>query len=65
MIEWEEIKQFLPKYLSAESTELLLKELKQFPETIGSGLYSTRLMDKEVIFQGDILKGLPVSLLQK
>jgi hypothetical protein len=60
MIPWEEIKKFLPQYLSAESTQTLLNELDRFPENIDSRLYSMKLMDKEVVFQGDVLKGLPV-----
>jgi len=60
MIPWEEIKKFLPQYLSAESTQVLLSELDRFPENIDTRLYSMKLMNEKVAFQGDILKGLPV-----
>lgn len=59
MISWEEVKKYLPQYLTAESTEILFNELKQFPDNIDSRLYTTRLIDKCYIFQGDGLTCLP------
>lgn len=54
----EDFQLFLPKYLSPESQRELLKELKNFPENIDSRLYTSRLDDEEIIFQGDGLDNL-------
>jgi len=58
MIDLEEIKLYLPKYLSAESEQNLFKNLKDFPENIDSRMYSTMLLDDHIIYQGDALEGL-------
>ncbi len=58
MIDIEEIKLYLPKYLSAESEENLFDNLRDFPANIDSRMYSTRLLDEEIIYQGDGLEGL-------
>src|SRR4030042_6329717 len=59
MISWEEVKKYLPQYLTAESTEILFDELNQFPYNIDSRLYTTQLKDKPYIFQGDGFTCLP------
>ena len=51
MMSDEEIKKYLPKYLSAESYEQLLNELKSFPENIDSRLFTSSL-DEKYIYQG-------------
>jgi hypothetical protein len=53
----DEIKTYLPKYLSAESEARLFADLNQFPENIDNRLYTSHLKDEEVIFQGDGLEG--------
>lgn len=58
MIDLEEIKLYLPKYLSAESEQNLFKNLKDFPDNIDSRMYSTMLLDDQIIYQGDGLEGL-------
>lgn len=58
MIDLEEIKLYLPKYLSAESEQNLFKNLKSFPENIDSRMYSTMLLDDQIIYQGDGLEEL-------
>lgn len=59
MISWEEVKKYLPQYLSAESTKILFNELNQFPDNIDSRLYTNQLKDKPYIFQGDGFACLP------
>ena len=61
MIPWEEIRKHLPQYLSADSTKILFEELEQFPENIDSRLYTTKLLDENVLFQGDCIKDMPVA----
>ena len=58
MMSDEEIKKYLPKYLSAESYEQLLNELKSFPENIDSRLFTSSL-DEKYIYQGDGLLNMP------
>ncbi len=60
MIPWEEVKKYLPQYLSAESTIALLEELEQFPENIDSRIYTTQILNQDVIFQGDVITDLPI-----
>ena len=54
----EEIKKYLPQYLSASATVSLFEELKQFPSNIDQRIYTERLKGESVIFQGDGLIGL-------
>ena len=60
MLPLEEIKTYLPKYLSPESEEDLFYQLKQFPENMNDRLYTNYLLEPEVIYQGDGIKGLLV-----
>lgn len=55
-----ELKIYLPKFLSAESFNLLLNGLKDFPENIDSRMYTTFLKGEKNIFQGDCLDGLHI-----
>lgn len=57
---WEEVQKFLPQYLSAESSESLFQELNNFPANLDQRLYTTCLTDKNIIFQGDGLKLMPL-----
>ncbi|HSW60221.1 MAG TPA: hypothetical protein VLJ60_05445 [bacterium] len=58
----DDIKLYLPKYLSEEGTRELLKNLKQFPNNIDSRFYTRIPLDKEVLLQGDgFLDGFPVT----
>ena len=52
MITEDELKKYLPKYLSEENYKTLLAELKSFPYNIDGRMY-TSMLDKNVIFQGD------------
>jgi len=60
MLPLEDIKLYLPKYLSPKSTDSLLDELKQFPENIDKRFYSKVCEYKDKILQGDGLINLPV-----
>nr|WP_129732298.1 hypothetical protein [Parabacteroides goldsteinii] len=58
MIDTENIKKFLPKYLSAESYKELIEGLRCFPENLDSRFYTDYLKEK-IIYQGDGIKGFP------
>jgi hypothetical protein len=60
MLSLEEIKIYLPKYLSPESEENLFDQLKQFPENIDDRLYTNYVLDPQLIYQGDGIEGLLV-----
>ncbi|MGI0011227.1 MAG: hypothetical protein ACREAE_07490, partial [Nitrosopumilaceae archaeon] len=57
MIDLDEIKLYLPKYLSEDSEKNLFENLRAFPQNIDSRMYSTRHLNEEVIFQGDGIEG--------
>ncbi len=58
MISLEDIKRYLPKYLSASAQEELFDELKHFPGNIDQRLYTTSLREAPNIFQGDGIRDL-------
>lgn len=53
MTTFEDIKKYLPQYLSADQTKNLYEELKQFPDNIDGRMYSAVLNNEKNIFQGD------------
>ena len=53
MIDVEEIKKYLPYYLTEEDRQSLLKELEKFPDNIDDRLFTTYLKNEINIFQGD------------
>lgn len=57
---FEDIKIYLPKYLSPDSERALFEGLRDFPGNIDSRLYTNYLTDNEVIYQGDGLKDMLV-----
>ncbi len=62
MSDWfEDLKTYLPKYLSAEAQKDLFAELSQFPANIDGRLYTLRLLNEMNIFQGDGLASLWVA----
>ena len=62
MTEWfEDLKTYLPKYLSPQAQHNLFAELSQFPNNINSRLYSFRLQNESTLFQGDGLASLWVA----
>ncbi|MDK2837368.1 MAG: hypothetical protein PWQ53_507 [Bacteroidota bacterium] len=56
----DDIKIYLPKFLSADSERELFNGLKDFPENIDERLYTTYLIDSKIIYQGDGLNNLLV-----
>lgn len=56
----DELKIYLPKYLSSESAEDLYESLRDFPQNIDQRIYTTYLKDDPTIFQGDGLDNLIV-----
>jgi hypothetical protein len=58
---FDEIKLYLPKYLSLESQENLFSELRQFPGNIQDRLYTNYLDDDPDILQGDGLESMFVT----
>lgn len=49
----DEIKLYLPKYLSSESEKELFKGLREFPDKLELRLYTDKLTSSNVIYQGD------------
>jgi hypothetical protein len=60
MTAFEEIKDYLPRYLSDTAQESLFQELKGFPDNLDSRLYTTALNDEPRVFQGDGIRDLLV-----
>jgi hypothetical protein len=52
----EDLKVYLPKYLSEDSFKELIKGLKDFPSNIDERLYTNFLSSERNIFQGDCLR---------
>jgi len=61
MITFDEISKYLPQYLSSTSQNELFKDLKKFPDNIDQRLFSPKLLDHDLIYQGDGIEGLMVS----
>lgn len=57
---YEDIRLYLPKYLSEESTRKLLQEIADFPNNHDGSFYTNRLQNDNIIFQGDAIRGLPI-----
>jgi len=57
---FDDLKIYLPKYLSTESAEELYESLRDFPQNIDQRIYTTYLKEEPVIFQGDGLDNLIV-----
>jgi hypothetical protein len=53
MIDSADIEIFLPKYLSPETQDKLLSDLKQFPANIDQRMYGFYGVEQDVIYQGD------------
>lgn len=56
----DDIKLYLPKYLSSESERELFEGLKDFPNNIDERLYSNHLSENQFVYQGDGLQDLLV-----
>lgn len=60
MIDFDELRNYLPKYLSKEAKENLFNDLKDFPDNLETRFYSTHLSNDSTVFQGDGLRDLPI-----
>ncbi len=56
----EELRIYLPKFLSAESEKELFEGLKDFPTNINSRFYASKFSQEDVIYQGDGIKNMLV-----
>ena len=54
----DEIRIYLPKYLSADNYDTLIKELEDFPDNIDQRMY-TSIADEGLLCQGDVIKDMP------
>lgn len=57
---FDDIKIYLPKYLSSEDTKRLFSELQVFPNNLDGRMYSDYLKNENIIFQGDGLTNFTV-----
>lgn len=53
MIPLEEIKKYLPQYLSSEEQDQLFYDIRNFPDNLESRFYSYPLVKSEQVYQGD------------
>jgi len=60
MIAFEDIKIYLPKYLSPHAEAELFSELRSFPDNLDSRFYTFALQEQLAIFQGDGIRNLLV-----
>lgn len=59
MMPLDDIRIYLPKYLSTENYEQLISELHAFPTNIDKRMFTFGL-EREIIYQGDGLRDMPV-----
>src|SRR5262245_32444762 len=64
MINLEDIREFLPTYLSQGSYTAFLDEIRQFLSDNSKPFYTTALYDERILFQGDGLNEMLVINLQ-
>ena len=62
---WEDIKLYLPKYLSSDSESELFAGLKDFPNNLDTNFYSNYQADNDLILQGDGIRDMLVVNLPK
>jgi hypothetical protein len=60
-MEFDEIKLYLPKYLSPSAEQNLFEQLKQFPNNIDTRIYSEIIQQENILYQGDGIEGLLVT----
>ena len=59
MTSFEDIKKYLPQYLSDSDAKQLFSALKDFPNNIDERFYSNDSLDDNILYQGDCLKDIP------
>ena len=58
MLSFDDVKKYLPQYLSAVGQQELFSELKEFPHNIDQRIYTSSLACENSIFQGDGISNL-------
>lgn len=58
---FDDIKIFLPKYLSEDQQKKLFDELKSYPENMDKRFYSLALSAEKMLFQGDGFADVPMA----
>lgn len=53
MFRAEDLATFLPPYLSEDTSNSLIENLKQFPNNIDSRFYSSKFVEEDALLQGD------------
>lgn len=59
MTSFEDIKKYLPQYLSDSDAKQLFSALKDFPNNIDERFYNSYNLDDNILYQGDCLKDIP------
>lgn len=62
MMPLDDLRVYLPKYLSAENYDQLISQLRDFPANIDKRIYTTGL-EPNIIYQGDALDDMPVVII--
>jgi hypothetical protein len=62
MMPLDDLRVYLPKYLSAENYDQLISQLRDFPANIDKRMYTTGL-ESNIIYQGDALDDMPVVII--
>jgi len=57
MINFDDVKEYLPKYLSDETRDNLYGSLSDFPDNIDNRIYTSTLKDDHILYQGDGVEG--------
>jgi len=59
MMPLEDLRTYLPKYLSAENFDQLIAQLRDYPANIHKRMFTSGL-EPDIIYQGDALNNMPV-----
>jgi hypothetical protein len=60
-MEFDDIKLYLPKYLSPSAEQNLFDQLKQFPNNLDSRFYSEIVRQEDILYQGDGIEELLIT----
>lgn len=60
-MDFEELKLYLPKFLSGDSTKELFSCLKDFPRNLDGRFYTNHLESEKVVFQGDGIRNMIIT----
>jgi len=58
MISFEEVKKYLPQYLSSAAQQKLFRDLNDFPDNVDQRIYTSQLSGETNVFQGDGIQNL-------